>query len=342
MAHTAVLVGAGGFAGVWAAAILPQLRDELEVVGIADPMREALVRSANALGILDERRFANAGDMLDGVDADICIIVIQPQFRPEIVRQAAAKGMAILTEKPAANTWSEALEYVQLVRDNGIRYAVIQNYRETTRIHALKRVLDDGTIGRVNLLSCRMAVNYTIETAGGAFRHQRPDAFIVEGAEHHLDQFRNLLGCEADWIQGAQWNQPWSTFSNNPCLLLTIRMTNGAMVQFEMNHIERGEQSGWHEEWYRVSGEFGAVTLDQHHVLTVVKEGQVVRSEVPAAEPNEGHLAQIRAFIRWLDGGRPPNNALPANLGSMAMVAAAIDATHSGHRTDVGRYLAEI
>lgn len=340
--HRGLLIGAGGFARAWAGNFLPAFSDQIEMVGIADVIPEALNRSADALDIPPDQRFESAEQMLNDVDADVCFMVIQPGARTELVRLAAQRGLAILCEKPIASSWEQSLEIANIAHESGIKLAVMQNYRESNRIRALKKVLQRPEIGMVNLVQCRMAVNYTIETAGGAFRHQFSDAFIYEGAEHHLDQVRNLLTADAEWVQGVQWNQPWSTFGNNPCLLLTIGMTTGAVVHYEMNHIDRGHQNGWHKEYYRIACEGGTVTLDADDVIRVTFHVSGEREEVeeilPDTDSSDGHFAQIGTFLDWLDGGPSPVTVPADNLRTMALIFAAVEATHVGQRVQVADY----
>lgn len=336
--YRGVLIGAGGFAGAWARRFLPQVRERVEIVGIADINTVALHESADVLGVPQDGRFTSYASMLETVEADLCFIVIQPGLRTEPIRMAAERGMSILVEKPLAASWEQALEIGQVIREHDIKFAVMQNYRQTNRIRALKAVLDRPEMGAINTVQCRMAVNYTIETAGGAFRHGKPDAFIFEGAEHHIDQARNLTGADGAWVLGAQWGQPWSTFEGSVCLALIMGMTNGSVVQFEMNHIDRGHQNGWHEEYYRVNAEGGTVTLDADHLVRITRDtadGEEVEEVIPAADPLDGHHAVIAAFLDWVDGGPPPETVLDDVLQTMALTFSAADATHSGQREDV-------
>jgi predicted dehydrogenase len=337
------LIGAGGFASVWARSFLPAFSDRIEVVAIADIDRAALDRSADALGIASMGRFSSYLVMLDSVDLDVVFIVLPPAARLDAVRAAASRGVAILCEKPMAGTWQDTLAIGRIVRDTGIRFAVMQNYREQARIRTLKATIQRPDLGAINQVACRFAVNYTIDTAGGAFRQQIPDAFIYEGAEHHLDQLRNLTGVDADWVQGHQWGQPWSTFEGNTCLSLIIRMANGVMVQYEMNHVERGRQNGWHREYYRISAEGGSVILDADGIVRIVRDtpiGEMVEEVVPVAGEAEEHIALIARFLDWCEGGEPPFSVFEDNVRTMALTFAAIEATHTGNRIDVGSILA--
>jgi predicted dehydrogenase len=333
--YRGLLIGAGGFGGAWAHNFLPHVRDRVRIVGVADLNADVRNRAGSALGVEPENRFASYEEMIAQVPADVCFIVIPPVARTAAVRAAAAKGMAILCEKPIAASWEQTLEIGEIAREAGIKFAIMQNYRLQSRIVALKQVLQRPELRNVNLIESRFAVNYTIETAGGAFRHQIPDAFIYEGAEHHLDQLRNLTGSDADWVMGHQWGQAWSTFGGNTCVSLIIRMLNGTMIHYEMNHVERGHQNGWHDEYYRISTEGGTVMLDADNVIRIVRdtpEGEIVEEVVPTHRPYDEHYELIGRFLDWMDGGEPPFNVFADNVRTMALTFAAVEATHTGER----------
>ncbi len=341
--YRGVLVGAGGFGAAWSRSFLPGVRDRIRVVAIADIDATARERAGESLGVPTEHLYASYDRMFDEVEADVCFIVIPPTARTAIVRAAANRGLAILCEKPVAASWDETLEIGSIVRTAGIKFAVMQNYREQSRIRTLKQVLKRPEHRSINLIECRFAVNYTIETAGGAFRHHIPDAFIYEGAEHHLDQFRNLTGAGADWVQGHQWGTTWSTFGGDTTLALIIRMTNGVMIQYQMNHIDRGDQNGWHNEHYRISTEGGSVTLDAGDTVRIVRAtagGASMEEVMSPGDDRDGHHALIGQFLDWLDGGPAPFSTFDDNVQTMALTFAAVEATHTGERVDVGQKLA--
>jgi predicted dehydrogenase len=334
-----ILIGAGGFGGAWVRAFLPIAAERVQIIGLADVNATALAEAGDLLGVPDAARFTDPLALIATTEAKVAFVVIPPGARTPVIRAAAERGIHVLCEKPIAASWEQTLEIGRIARSTGIKLAIMQNYREQNRIRTLRSVLQRPEFRNINLIECRFAVNYTIATAGGAFRHQIPDAFIYEGAEHHLDQLRNLTGAEADWVQGHQWGTPWSTFGVPTCLALLIRMTNGTMVQYSMNHIERGHQNGWHEEYYRVSTENGSVTLDAGDVIHITRDvpgqGELTADiEVIDAGPEE-HIALIDQFLDWVAGGSAPFNTFADNVKTMALTFAAVEATHTGARVDV-------
>lgn len=336
-----ILIGAGGFGGAWVRHFLPAMveSERLHMVGVADVNPKTLAEAGDLLGVPESSRFTDALELIATTDAEVAFVVIPPSARTPVVRAAAERGIHVLCEKPIAASWSQTLEIGRIVRDAGIKFAIMQNYREQDRIRTLKAILQRPELRNITLIECRFAVNYTIETAGGAFRHQIPDAFIYEGAEHHLDQLRNLTGVDADWVQGHQWGTPWSTFGVPTCLSLLIRMQNGTMVQYEMNHIDRGHQNDWHAEYYRIVTEGGTVTLDADNTIRVTRgaPGQqelAVAFEPIHAEPEE-HVYLIAQFLDWVNGGPAPFNTFDDNVRTMALTFGAVEATHTGTRVDI-------
>lgn len=335
----AILVGAGGFGSVWVSQFLPAFADRIAVAGLVDVNRATLDRAGDLLGVDPSCRFTEMEHAFAQVDADFCILVVQPFLRWRAVNLAVARGLPILAEKPIADSWETSLDILHLSRASGVKIGIVQNYPYTNRVRAMKRVLDDGGLGRINYIVARFAADYTIASAGGAFRHQVPHAMLFEGAVHHFDQFRNLAGADGAMVSGHQWNPPWSTFANPPTALFLIEMTNGVGCQYEINHLARGAQNGWRHESYRAECEHGVVELRDDDVVRTTEHlggGRLRTTEIEslAVEPS-GHHAVIAEFLRWLDGGPAPETAIEDNIYTAALVFAAVDAVRERATIDV-------
>lgn len=341
----ALMIGAGGWPGVWVRAFLPAVQHRLEVVGLVDLNETALQASADLLSLAAEQRFTDVHEAFAATDADLVLLCTPPRARLPVVKLAAERGLPVLCEKPIADSWESSLAIYRLATEANIKLAVVQNYRYTSRIRTLKRVLDEGRLGRINTIVCRFAADYRIDTAGGAFRHQISDAMIYEGAEHHLDMFRHLAGADATWIAGTQWNRDWSTFGNNCCAMLLLVMTNGIVGQYEMSHIARGHENGWHHEHYRVEGEAGAATIDADDMVRITENGQDGRERITDVAPDQqqpaDHVAVIEEFLDWLDGGPEPPTSAADNIRTAALTFAAVEASRSHQVVDVRAMLEE-
>ncbi len=91
--------------------------------------------------------------------------------RVAAVKQAAAAGKHIYCEKPVATSTSEALELVKACTDTGVKHGVVQDKLWLPGLLKLKRLIEDGTLGRI--LSVRGEFGYWV-FEGHTVRAQRP------------------------------------------------------------------------------------------------------------------------------------------------------------------------
>jgi predicted dehydrogenase len=335
------MVGAGGFARSWINDFLPPfLEDRVEVAGLVDRDGRALDAAADALGLGPDQRFSNLADAFREVEADFCAIVVPPESHRQAALLAVERGMHILSEKPIADSLAATREIYHAVTENGLKMAVTQNYRFTPRILAFRTAVRNGRLGKMNYLVARFAADYRkYGSWGAAFRHEIPDALLVEGAVHHFDMIRNLTGADCETIAGIGWNPSWSSFKGDSTGLYVMDMTNGAKALYEGNCSEAGISNPWHREYYRAECEHGALILDADGAMRVIRDGKerAQTRKVPA-DPH-GHQTIIRDFLNWLDGGPEAETSLRDNVKSMAMIFAAIDASRERQVKRVADYL---
>jgi predicted dehydrogenase len=329
--HKALLIGVGGMAGYWIHNVWKVLRERVTVS--ADiPVHARFTSTANA--------FAKA-------DADFCVIVTPPKFHREAVELACARKLAILSEKPVADTWDDCVAISAAVRASGVRMMVTQNYRYMPRMLTLKQAARG--LGAVNYVVARYTSDYRKTNAWGApFRHEMRHALLIEGAIHHFDQIRNLTGSDCASISGDEWN-PGQTrgafigsasFKGECSGLFVLRMTDGGRASYEGNNIATGKTNSWHREYYRVECEGGAAVLDRDDVVRVEERGAdgglVVREiSTDSSAPYHGHTAIGAQFVDWLDGGPQPATVLADNLQSNAIMFGALRAAETNSVVDV-------
>jgi predicted dehydrogenase len=223
---------------------------------------------------------------------------------------------------------------------------VVQNYRFTPRIQTLKRVLDSGRLGEVRYVVGRFGADYRQPLSwGAAFRHQMAHAVLIEGSIHHFDQIRHLSGQDCRTIAGWEWNPGAPSFEGECLALYTLQLTGGAYAQYEGSGLAAGWQNSWHDEYYRVECQGGAVVLDRDQVVRVQEHerGQGLRTwEVPEVRLERvGHVAIVGQFLDWLDGGPAPATSIGDNLKSTAILFGAIEASARGQAVDVAALVAE-
>lgn len=85
-------------------------------------------------------------------DVDIVDICTPPGTHAEISSAAAAAGKAVICEKPLAVSYAQAAAAAESVRAAGVLNAVGFNYRRLPAVSLMKRMVDQGSVGRVRLV----------------------------------------------------------------------------------------------------------------------------------------------------------------------------------------------
>jgi predicted dehydrogenase len=347
--NRAIMVGAGGMAGRWVRHYLPLHADRVEIVGLVDVNEQVLNDASDFVGLPASRRFTTISSAFETVDdADCCLVAVPPQFHEEAVVAAAQRGLAILSEKPMSDTWEGCGRIYRAVAEAGVKMQVMQNYRFIATMLTLRGVVQSGDLGRVNYVVGRFAADYREWLAWGAeFRHKMRHALLLEGAVHHFDMLRNLSGGDCAYIGGWEWNPPWSTSKGEFNTMYTLKMTNGVHATYEGSGTAGGEQNTWHEEYYRVECEDGAVSVGRDKVVRVHRfrrGGGLQTQEVPLVKPvivshsaaiDQGHGAVMGQFFDWIEGGPAPETTVDDNIKSVAIVHAAIEASATNQTVNV-------
>ena len=133
----------------------------VEMAAIADTepeMAEINVTSASsrahtvqtALGDIGvKKQYKDWHELLEKEKLDIVINNSENNRHGEIVEACAAKGIHVMVEKPMAATLYEALRMVRAARRYGTKLAVNWPSTWSGGMRAMKRLVDEGAIGRL-------------------------------------------------------------------------------------------------------------------------------------------------------------------------------------------------
>lgn len=167
---------------------------DAEIVGVCDVDENALERavaSTNAAG------FHRIDEMLDGTAADVAVLCTPSGLHAQQATLAAGKGVHVITEKPMATRWTDALGMVKACDTAGVRLFVVKQNRRNSTLQLLKRACDRRRFGRIYMVALNVFWNRpqsyydsaawrgTWEFDGGAFMNQ---------ASHYVDLLDWLIG----------------------------------------------------------------------------------------------------------------------------------------------------
>src|SRR6202035_4637344 len=84
-------------------------------------------------------------------DVQIVDVCTPPGTHAEIATAAVEAGKAVICEKPLAVTYDQAASAAGAVRRAGVLNAVGFNYRRLPAVSLMKRMVDEGAVGKVRL-----------------------------------------------------------------------------------------------------------------------------------------------------------------------------------------------
>jgi predicted dehydrogenase len=132
------------------APLMRGLRYRPRLVAMSGRDPERVARAAAAYGVATWT--ADWRELVGRPDVDIVDICTPPGTHAEIAAAAAAAGKAVISEKPLAVTYEQAANALAAVRRAGVLNAVGFNYRRLPAVSLMKRMVDEGAVGKVRLL----------------------------------------------------------------------------------------------------------------------------------------------------------------------------------------------
>ena len=342
MAHRMIQVGTGGFGSAWCRAFLPPNVEDglIRVVAAVDTNPDALFHARDGLGLPDSRCYTDAREAFDEVEADCCSIVVPPAFHEEYVDLAVEHGLHILSEKPIADTLEASARIAAKVRKAGLKMGVTMSHRFDQDKTTLREEIRSGRHGPLDYLVCRFGCDCRRFGSWGVFRHQIPDALMVEGAVHHLDILADMAGGLCKTIYAQTWNPSWGEFAGDSQGLVIMSFENGPRAFYEGAKTNAVGLNCWTNEYIRAECEGGTLILDQRRLERFPYGHEGHGETVPLLEQSKwANTWLIEKFAKWLDGGPPMETNVEDNLQSVALVFGAIESSRTGLAVDVQNLL---
>ncbi|MBE6589021.1 MAG: Gfo/Idh/MocA family oxidoreductase [Ruminococcaceae bacterium] len=132
-------------------------RDDVLLCGVA-----AGSEHEGMMGSFDEKIpfFASYTEMLDSVRPDLAVVSPVFGLTGKVVLACAARGIDIFSEKPVAGSLSELDEVEKAVKEAGIRFCAMHYLRVSPAFWQGARMVADGEIGEVRLLSAQKSYRF--------------------------------------------------------------------------------------------------------------------------------------------------------------------------------------
>jgi predicted dehydrogenase len=252
------IIGAGGISGAHAGGILKH-QDKIDCVALCDVSESNLDARSKQLGNNPLRfndwkaMLAKLGDQVDAVD-----ICLPHHLHAAAIFDAAAAGKHILCEKPMCISLDEAEKIVTAVKKAGVTYMSAHNQLFTPAVQEIKRMIDEGAVGKVRWIRSQDCFLANPDGFRGAWRsnmkHQGGGELIDTGY-HPTYRLLHLAGGDIAEIRGTmgRFVQP---IEGEDTASVQVRFNNGVIGEI-LSSWAFNRPHGTHE--VHVVGDLGEV-----------------------------------------------------------------------------------
>ena len=312
------------------------LADEVDLVAVCDRDEGKAEEAAKAFGV--PRWYGDAARMFESESFDfVDIVTTMPSHKPLVLLAASHKVPAIV-QKPFAPTWQECLDMVDACGDAGVPLMVHENFRFQSPIRAVRRILEEGTIGELTWGRITWRTGYDIY-AGQPYLASEERFILLDIGVHVLDLARVLLGevdrvfCETQSVRPGIAGEDAAT--------IMLRHVNGAVSVVDCSYAAKRDPDPFPEVLLEIEGRRGSLILSPGLELRVTSDGTTTVHSLRTpllpwtSEPwhvsQESVLHTQRHWVECLRSGREPETSGRDNLKTYALVEAAYESAKA-HR----------
>ena len=311
------LLGAGRIGRVHAS-VLGGI-ETARLVAVHDPASAAADEVVRATGA----RKTTSEEIIAAPDIDAVVIATPTETHPAAVEAAARAGKAVLCEKPIDLDPNRARACVKAVHETGARLMVGFNRRFDPDFAEVRRQIDSGAIGDVELVQITSRdpapppVDY-VARSGGIF---------VDMMIHDFDMARFLLGEEVVEVSATGSvlvDERIGEAGDLDTATATLKSVSGRIAL-----ISNSRRAAYgYDQRVEVHGSKGMVSAGNHHKTTVT----VAAAEGFRREPllhffmeryREAYRRELMAFVDAVASGTPMSPDGEDGLAALEIAVAA-------------------
>jgi predicted dehydrogenase len=332
-----------------------RLLPEVAAVWLWDPDAAAARAAAPAAG----EKLAGAADDLAGLlarpEVRVVVIARRNDETPATIRQAAAAGKHVLTEKPAATSAAALGPALAAVRAAGVTLGVLYPWRAHPAARELRQLIAAGLLGRPLSVEARLVtsqVRYR-DPAHWLFRRGAAGGGVLSWLGcHMLDLIRYLLQEEVRSVTALTGQVSGAAIEVEDAAALALEFASGALGTFHCAYALPRSAAGYrgaaYDTWLAVRGSEGRFSWDPRAADPVVRIERAGDDWATAPErefrytlaPSEAYggavgLEFVREFLRAAAaGGAPPAGGEDA-LQVLRLIDAAYASAATGRRVEL-------
>jgi UDP-N-acetyl-2-amino-2-deoxyglucuronate dehydrogenase len=337
------IVGAGIIAAVHADAIA--LLPDARLVAVTDVAAAPARDFAAARGCAAE---PGLDDLLARRDIDVVCVCVPSGLHAEVGVRAAKAGKHLVVEKPLDVTLEAADRLLAAARQAGVTLTVMSQHRFDPGVTGLKRLIDDGALGRLVLGEAstkwyRTQAYYDAAPWRGTWAMDG-GALLNQGI-HYVDLLRWCMGPAVE-VTAVCTTQTHDIEVEDTALAI-VRFASGAVGTIGAT---TAAYPGFPQR-LEITGTQGTVTVEDGQLIRAALRGAA--DPAPAPDPAQGppqataadpaaldaavHAAQLADLLAAADEGREPAVTGQDGRDALEIVRAVYESSRAGRPVRLGQ-----
>ena len=278
---------------------------DVQIVAVADVSeRRRELAMAQLPGI---RAYGDVRALLDAEagNLDFVDVATPPAEHAFVARAALQRGLHVLCEKPLATSIEDARDMLSLARASRRVLYPCHNYKHAPVIRAVRRVIDDGDIGRVHLVTLQTFRN----THARGVPEWRPDwrrERRHSGGGIAMDHGSHTFYLAFEWLRAyptaiSARMSTIGSFDTEDDLSCSLRFPTGVASA----HLSW--QAGVRKVLYTIHGQAGAIRVEDDNVeVARLKAGPgsapgAASSSPSSSSPSSWTFERLDVPSDWMD-----------------------------------------
>ncbi|MDQ4491959.1 Gfo/Idh/MocA family oxidoreductase [Sinomonas sp. ASV486] len=267
---------------------------EIRLVSIGDVNAEFGQAAATRFGYA--RHDSSWQAIAEADDIDVVSVVIANSLHREVVEGLLAAGKHVLCEKPLSDTLADARAMADAARaaeERGVLGRIGFTYRRTPGIAAIRKLIQDGTLGRPLHFSGRYWTDYGCSPqAPMSWRYKGgPGSGALADVGSHLAYVGEFLCGDIQSVSGGQLS---TAITERPLPLGAVMGHDHAAVSDQLEPVENDDVASFSAEFASCIGSLSVSRVASGHANSLMFE---VFCENGAALFDQRRPAEIGLFL---------------------------------------------
>ena len=198
------ILGVGARGGEAYGRYIHECKDKFKIISLCEPNEYRLKKYGEAFEVAEENRFLSEEEFFEKKRSDVLLIATLDRLHVRQAVKALDLGYDLVLEKPISDDVDELRMLVEKAKANGKMVMVCHVLRYTAMIRKVKKLLDEGAIGR--LISMDQTENVCFWHQAHSFvrgnwrNREETTPMIMQKCCHDLDLIQYFIGARCNSV----------------------------------------------------------------------------------------------------------------------------------------------